>query len=334
VSEVARGVFFTGEHSVELREFPLVGKPGELKVSSLITAISHGTEMLAYTGRLPDTPDGETLDSLKDGYGYPLLYGYMNVGVLEDGSKVFAFRPHQDCFYAAPEDLIYLPDHIETEDAVLLPSLETAFSITHDTGLHFREHAAVVGLGVIGLLTAELLLLAGAASVIAVDYSHSRRERARQLGCRVCAPGPDLLAVVDEQTQGRGVDHAVHTSASSAGLQSCVDMCSHEGHVVEASWYGRDKTSIHLGGAFHRKRIRISSSQVSHIGSALSLRWNKKRRMQELLLLLPQLRPSKYITQRYPLAEAAHAFTCIAQDTNAIQIVLTNEESPNVCHRS
>lgn len=325
MSEVARGVFFTGEHSLVLREFPLVAKPGELKVRSVFSAISHGTEMLAYTGRLPDAADGETLEALKGDYNYPLLYGYMNAGLLEDGSKVFAFRPHQDYFYAAPQDLISIPEQIALQDAVLLPSLETALSITHDTRLVFREHAAVVGLGVIGLLTAELLLMAGAASVLAVDYSPGRRELARQLGCTVCAPGPDLPELVKDLTQGRGVDHAVHTSASPAGLQSCIDSCAHEGQVVEASWYGRDETPIHLGEAFHRRRLRITSSQVSHIQAALSSRWDKHRRIQELLVLLPQVRPSKYITHTIPLAEAAKAFEYIATDHTALQIVLTNE---------
>lgn len=326
MSEVAHGVFFTGDHAVLLREIPLTPKPGELKVTSLVTAVSHGTEMLAYRGRLPDAATGETIEALKGNYHYPLLYGYMNAGLLEDGTKVFAFWPHQDCFYAAPEELIYIPDHISIDDAVLLPSLETAFSITHDTGLRFREHAAVVGLGVIGLLTAELLLLTGAASVIAVDYSPERRELARKLGCSVCAPGAELSELVADLTHGRGVDHAIHTSASPEGLQSCIDICAHEGQVVEASWYGRGETSVRLGEAFHRKRLRIISSQVSHIQAALSLRWDKSRRMQELLALLPQIQPSKYISHTFRLKDAAKAFEYIATDPKALQIVLTNKE--------
>jgi len=326
VSKLARGVFFTGKQSVVLREFPLVAKPGELLVHSLISAISHGTEMLAYNGRLPDTSEGETLEALKGEYSYPLLYGYMNAGRLEDGSKVFAFRPHQDYFYALPEDLICIPEHIELDDAVLIPSLETALSITHDTALSFQEHAAVVGLGVIGLLTAELLLRAGAASVIAVDYSPERRSLAQHLGCNVSAPGPEFSELVNDVTQGRGVDHAIHTSASPEGLQSCVDICAHEGKVVEASWYGRDETPVRLGEVFHRKRIRITSSQVSHIRAELSSRWDKNRRMQALMELLPQVCPSKYISHRFPLAEAAQAFECIATNNKALQIVLTNKE--------
>ncbi|TVR89553.1 MAG: zinc-binding alcohol dehydrogenase [Spirochaetaceae bacterium] len=326
MSELAKGVFFTGKHSVVLHEFPLEAKPGELKVRSLMSAISHGTEMLAYDGRLPDTSEGETLTALKGDYSYPLLYGYMNAGLLEDGSKVFAFRPHQDAFYALPDDLIYIPEHIELEDAVLIPSLETALSITHDTALRFREHAAVVGLGVIGLLAAELLLRAGAASVLAVDCLAERRELAQNLGCTVCAPGPEFSELVSDTTHGRGVDHAIHTSASPEGLQSCIDICAHEGQVVEASWYGRDEIPVRLGEVFHRKRIRITSSQVSHIRAELSSRWDKTRRMGALMELLPQVCPSKYISHRFPLTEAAQAFECIATNRKALQIVLTNKE--------
>lgn len=322
----ARGVFFTGPEQVELREFAVEPAPGLLEVRSALSAISHGTELLAYTGRLPAVAEGETLPALQGEYSYPFLYGYMNAGYLQDGRKVFAFRPHQDLFFAAEDELIPIPDKTSLEDAVLLPSLETALGIVHDSGLRYREQVAVVGLGVIGLLTAELLLRAGAASVTAIDPSPMRRDYAAKLGCSVVPPGSDLVSQVEEFTEGRGFDLAINTSGSAEGLQSCIESVSLEAKVVEASWYGCTKTSLRLGGSFHRKRIRIQSSQVSHISAELSSRWDKARRMSQVLELLPIIRPSRYITDRFSLDRAPEAFQRITETSSVLQVVLTTEE--------
>jgi len=54
----------------------------------------------------------------------------------------------------------------------------------------------------------------------------------------------------------------------------------YSGRVVIGSWYGSKPVQLDLGGAFHRSRIRLISSQVSSLAPELSGRWDKSRRFE------------------------------------------------------
>jgi len=93
--------------------------------------------------------------------------------------------------------------------------------------------------------------------------------------------------------------------------------------VVEASWYGSKRTSLELGASFHRRRLRLVSSQVSSVAAVLGPRWDKRRRLELALELLPALDPSRYITQRFPLQRAQEAFELLDRHPERVlQVVL------------
>ena len=207
---------------------------------------------------------------------------------------------------------------------MFLANLETAVSIVQDLQAIVGETILVVGQGVVGLLVAEILSFGGMYSVISTDRYLIRRAASEEIGCVALDPSDlEIGLKISELTGGRGVDRAVNVSASPEGLQFAIDSLSMEGTVVEASWFGADSVELKLGQSFHRKRLIMRSSQVSHISQLLSPRWNKKRRMDFAVSLLEKIRPSKYITHTYPLKQAADAFAHImskAEDT--IQVVL------------
>jgi threonine dehydrogenase-like Zn-dependent dehydrogenase len=321
----ARALYFLQPGRVGLREEPLEPEPGQVLVRSRLMGISHGTELLAFRGQMPQGLEADaTLGSLPGTLEYPLKYGYSNCGLTERGERVFAFYPHQDLFYADPAELIALPEELSDKEAVFLPNLETAVGIVHDGAVRFGEKVLVAGLGVVGLLVCALLIRSGVREVIAVEPHALRREAARDLGCRVFPPEePDLGERIKALTGGRGVDLAIDTSTSESGLQLALDTLVFEGTLVEASWFGSRKVSLELGRSFHRNRLKLVSSQVSHIGSALLPRWDKRRRLDTALELLAQLRPSRYITQRFPLKRAQEAFELIdRQPGRTIQVAL------------
>ncbi len=97
---------------------------------------------------------------------------------------MFAFHPHQDCFVVDAAAVVPLAG-CDPRQATLLPMVETALQITLDAGAVLGETVVVFGLGVVGLLTAELLQRAGA-RVIAVDPLAWRRDVA------ACRPPPSL----------------------------------------------------------------------------------------------------------------------------------------------
>ncbi len=308
-----------------LRPETLRRRRGQLRVASELMAISHGTEMLIYRGRLPEDLEADTaLKSLSGPLRYPIKYGYSNVGLREDGRRVFAFYPHQDRFYIDPDQTVCLPDSLSSEDAVFLANMETAVGIVHDLAPRLGERVLVIGQGVVGLLVSELLLHSGAGQVTALDRYLLRREAASALGCRVLDPEDrDVRERIFELTDGRGADAAVNTSGSEAGLQLAVDCLAFGATVVEASWYGSRPVTLNLGSAFHRRRLVVRSSQVSRLDPALSGRWDKPRRLALALNLLEEVRPAKYISRRFKLAEGGRAFALL-QDApeTLIQLVL------------
>jgi threonine dehydrogenase-like Zn-dependent dehydrogenase len=322
----ARALYFTRQGQVELRGEPLAPRPGQVRVRSRLMGISHGTELLAFRGQLPSGLEADSvLKSLSGGLDYPLKYGYSTCGVVEEsGQRVFAFYPHQDLFDADPAELVALPPEVSDEQAVFLANLETALGIVHDASPRLGERVLVIGLGVVGLLVSALLLRAGAGLVIGVEPHDLRREQAERLGCRTLAPEePRLGERIATLTGGRGPDAAVNCSGAEAGLQLALDTLCFEGTLVEASWYGSRRVSLELGAAFHRRRLRVVSSQVSSVAAALGPRWDKRRRLELALAMLPELDPSRWITHRFALSQAQEAFELLDRHPERVlQVVL------------
>jgi alcohol dehydrogenase len=160
--------------------------------------------------------------------------------------------------------------------------------------------------------------------LIAVEPHVLRREQAEALGCRTMSPEePRLRERIAELTGGRGPDAAINCSGSEAGLQLAMDTLCFEGTLVEASWYGSRPVTLELGAAFHRRRLRLVSSQVSRVASALGPRWDKRRRLALAVELLPVLDPSRFITHRFPLSRAQEAFELLdRRPERVLQIVL------------
>jgi len=320
----ARALYITAPRSVEVLPITVHCGEDEIEVTSTLMGISAGSEMLAYNGALPQGNHGETLSSLQDASAYPVKYGYVNVGKTADGSRLFAFYPHQDFFSIPPEECVFLPDDVSNEDAIFLANMETALGIVHDARPLVGDVLFVAGQGVVGLLVAELLQRSGHSRVFTADLSSMRREWSEKLGCTALDPETvDVADYLKHNTGGRGVDIAINVSASETGLQLCVDATAFEGTVIEASWYGSKDTTVSLGRAFHRRRLTIKSSQVSHIAAALSPRWTKERRMAFTIDLLREIKPGKYITHRVPLDRGADAFRLLQEKRNEVlQIAL------------
>jgi len=320
----ARALYFEAPGRVELREERLQAEADRVLVRSRLIGISHGTEMLAFRGRMPAELEADAvLESLGGSLAYPLKYGYMNVGETETGNRVFAFHPHQDLFFADPKQLIDLPPDLEFADAIFLANMETALSIAHDANPRVGECVLLIGQGVVGLLTAEILARAGLSRLISVEPYTERRRASQAIGCESLEPGRQVRRRILECTEGRGADIAVNTSASAEGLQLAVDSLVFEGTLVEASWYGTQAVTLDLGRAFHRKRLKLRSSQVSRIDPVLTGRWDKNRRLRYVLELLRSIRPSRYITHRFGLERAQEAYELLEHHPQqSIQVVL------------
>ncbi|HEY0738436.1 MAG TPA: zinc-binding dehydrogenase [Herpetosiphonaceae bacterium] len=334
-SLTARAVWFSAPRTVELRtEIVPPPGPGQVRVQTIASALSHGTERLVYRGEvLPDLP--LDLPTLAGSFGFPIKYGYAAVGRVRDvgpdvtthapGDLVFALHPHQTIFNLPAAGALRLPERIDPLLGVFTANLETAVNIAHDTPLHFGETALIFGQGIVGLLVAQVLRRAGARRVIAVEPAPLRRELARRAGVNlVLEPAADLRDQIQAANAGRAPDVVIEASGSGDALQSAIDNVVQDGAVVVASWYGTKPVQLMLGEHFHRGRVRLISSQVGRLNPALGARWDYARRSQTVLDLLPELVLSDLITHRIPLADAPTAYRLLDEQPEQIgQVILT-----------
>jgi 2-desacetyl-2-hydroxyethyl bacteriochlorophyllide A dehydrogenase len=322
---VAASVWFAGQRRVELRNEEL---PGELdahdvRVEAIASAISHGTEMLVFRGQVPLDLELD-LPTLQGSFAFPIKYGYASVGRVTDtgthvqrlrrGEVVFTHHPHQSA-YVVPESLpIALPPNVDPETGVFLANVETATNVVLDAAPRLGERVVVFGQGVVGLLVTQLLRRTGVSQLTVVDPVGRRRELALRLGADMA-----LETLSDGE-----FDLAIEASGSASALDAALASVAFGGTIVVCSWYGTKPVSVSLGGAFHRRRLRIISSQVSAIDAALQPRWSRERRLAVARDLLAQLELGALISHRIPVERAAEAYRLVDEHPEqTVQVVLT-----------
>src|SRR5437763_289369 len=306
----AHALFHTAPRRVEIRELPMPRpSAGEVIVSTLVSGISSGTERLVYRGEVPeDLALDDTIGALGGVFRYPFRYGYACVGVVEGWDRpVFAFQPHQDVFAARAGDLISLPA-VDPAAATLFPLVETALQVTLDAGTGYRDRVIVLGAGVLGLLTA-LLLQRGGQRPLCAEPRAWRRALAGRLGVPAVPPGE-----LAEEEVPLVIDASGNPDAPSMALT----MLAREGTLLVAAWFGTKPVMLPLGGAFHRRRLTIRSTQVSTIPAGLSARWTRSRRRREAAELLPGLPLAELCTHVFPFGRAADAFRAVDESPDGL----------------
>jgi threonine dehydrogenase-like Zn-dependent dehydrogenase len=303
IAAPARALFHTAPRRVEIRELPPPrAAAGEVLVRTLCSGISGGTERLVYRGEVPaDLALDDTIDALGGTFSYPFAYGYACVGeVAASGDTVFAFHPHQDVFAARADGLIPLPA-IDPAAATLLPMVETALQVTLDAGTGYRDRVIVLGAGVLGLLTGLLLQRSGWRPLHAEPQAW-RRALAGSLG---------TVAVAPEELLAEKVPLVIDASGNPDAPAMALNMLAHEGTLLIASWFGTKPVVLPLGGAFHRRRLVIRSTQVSTVPARLSANWTRARRRRETVELLTELPLAQLCTHVFAFCRATEAFQAV-----------------------
>jgi 2-desacetyl-2-hydroxyethyl bacteriochlorophyllide A dehydrogenase len=330
----SKKIYFTAPRRVEIRRESLPPlTPGQVLVETICSAISPGTEMLIYRGQFPkDLADSN--DTLSAELKYPLPYGYACVGRVVKISKdmrhrwlgrlVFAFKPHSSHFIATPDELIPVSEGLSPETACFLPNMETAVNLVQDSAPILGEDVLVFGQGIVGLLTAVLLVEFPLASLMTCDRYPLRREASLSLGASAALdPNASDFREQVRKMFPSGADLSIEVSGSPEALNDAITLTGYGGRVVIGSWYGEKKALLHLGGAFHRSRIKLIASQVSTIAPGLSARWDKARRFKVAWEALERIQPQKWITHRFSLDQAKEAYALLDENPQeAIQIIL------------
>ena len=350
---------------LELPE-PNIG-PNEILISTIFSLISSGTErMLVQFGKSnlfdkalsqPEKiqqvfdkarTDGifTTIGAVKSKLDELIPLGYCNVGyVVGIGSQVSDFRigervassgPHAEVFSISQNLCASVPNEVSNEEAL--------FTVLGAIGLQgirlakpsFGETFLVSGLGLIGFLTAQLLLAQGC-NVIALDTDPSKVSLAKSLGINALALSSDVNAVdwCLQQTNLLGVDGALITAAtkSSAPINLAAEMCRQRGRIVQIGL-----TGINLSRElFYKKELSFQVSCSSGPGkndknyeNATNdypiglVRWSLKRNFNAVLDSFKKgnLNITGLISHRFSLENVQEAYQLLVNSSQIMGIII------------
>jgi 2-desacetyl-2-hydroxyethyl bacteriochlorophyllide A dehydrogenase len=330
---------------------PLAPGAGEVRIETLYSGISAGTELTAYRGSNPYlhrvwdserrlfAEGAHTVDYPVTGWGYEEVgrvveidYGFDAAPTgdagpgdaasggprLAVGDVVWGIWGHRGdgvLPLAAARHQI-LPPHVDPLHGVFARVGAVALNAVIEADLHVGETVVIFGQGVIGLLATQLAAASGA-DVVAVDALEPRLELARRFGARhtvrAGAPGPSAAEVVRELTGNRGADVCIELSGSYRALGEAVRTAGYNSRVVAAGFYQGGAEALRLGEEFHHNRIELVCSQISGPPARYAHRWTRERLHRDFMRLLAQGRidVSPLIDRVLPVEAAADAFTAL-----------------------
>jgi len=316
--------FKTGETILEEVPSPQVGK-GQILIRTTRSLVSLGTErMLVEFGKAsliqkarqqPDKvkmvldkikTDGliPTLETVFNKLGQPLPLGYCNVGrVIEVGSGVTDFKvgdrvasngPHAE-FVCVPQNLAArVPDNISDEEA--------AFTVIGSIGLQgirllnptLGETVVVTGLGLIGLITAQLLLANGC-KVIGLDIDDAKLEIARSFGVLTFnTRNSDPVSFVESNTGSIGADGVIITASAKTDeiISQAARMSRKRGKIIlvgviglnlsRAEFYEKELT-FQVSCSYGPGRYDDDYEQKGIDYPLPFVRWTEKRNFETIL---------------------------------------------------
>ncbi|HKX33181.1 MAG TPA: zinc-binding alcohol dehydrogenase [Blastocatellia bacterium] len=307
--------------------------PAEIRLRSVLSGISHGTEMNLYRGTTPSFHKSwsESLRLFTNGEAkktYPVFPGYETVAqVVEVGADcpgvkigdlawIDASHGEEHHLPLSTVKTGLLPTAISPTQGIFLALTRVALGGVHDARIHIGDTVTVVGLGTIGLITVQLALRAGASRVFAVDRFPLRLEKACSYGAIGIRSDSDPAREIKELTSGHGTDVAIETSGNIAALQTAIRGVCVGGSVVVVSSYQASADTLFLGEEFHRNRVSIRSSMtVNKCSHRIAPRWNLERLNSTAIGLLQQnqIDVTSLITQVLPFSSAIEAYRLIDQ---------------------
>jgi predicted dehydrogenase/threonine dehydrogenase-like Zn-dependent dehydrogenase len=292
-----------------------------------------------------------TLEAVFNKLGQPLPLGYCNVGQvlavgegvtdISVGDRVASNGPHAEVV-CVPRNLVAkIPDKVSDEEAV--------FTVIGSIGLQgvrllnptLGETVVVIGLGLIGLLTAELLRLNGC-RVIGVDLDEQKLKLAGQKGIITCNPsqGDNPVKFVESHTNGVGADGVIITASAKSDeiISQAALMSRKRGRIIlvgviglnlsRAEFYEKE-LSFQVSCSYGPGRYDDDYEQKGADYPLPFVRWTENRNFQTVLQLIESglLDVKPLITEVVPLEEYQTIYGDIGKGSS-IASLLSYPEKP------
>ena len=352
-------------------------KPGHILIQTTRSLVSLGTErMLVEFGKSnlfqkamqqPDKvkevlnkvkTDGlkPTINAVFNKLGQPLPLGYCNVGKVvavgkgvEDisiGDRVASNGPHAEYVCVAKNLVAKIPENVSDEAA--------SFTVIGSIGLQgirlanptFGETFVVVGLGLIGLITAQLLKANGC-KVIGFDFDSAKVALAQQLGIDAVNPGDgvDQVAYVNNATRNVGADAVIITASNKTNeiISQSAKMSRKRGRIILVGVVGLDISRAD----FYEKELTFQVScsygpgrydddyEQKGIDYPLAfVRWTEKRNFETILQAIStySIQVEPLITERVLLEDYQQIYAEMKGSKSIASILVYPEKSNNLSH--
>ncbi len=354
-------------------------KANHLLINTTVSLISAGTErMLVDFGRAnlidkaraqPDKvkmvlekvqTDGlmTTVDAVRSKLAQPLPLGYCNVGVVTEadkgaetfkvGDRVASNGPHADVVRVGKNLCAKIPDSVSDEEASFVVAASIGLQGIRLAQPTLGECFVVTGVGLIGLLTVQLLRAHGC-RVLAIDFDDAKLALAKEFGAEVCNPGKgeDPIAAGMAFSRGVGVDGVIITASTkeSSPVTQAARMSRKRGRIVLVG-----VTGLELNRAdFYEKELSFQVSCSYGPGRYDPLyeehgqdypigfvRWTERRNFEAVLDMMAsgQVDVKPLITHRFEFEDAAKAYDLLTTDKTALGILLKYSSEPSTRHVS
>lgn len=297
-----------------------------------------------------------TVDAVRSKLAQPIPLGYSSVGVVaEVGRGVTGFSPgdrvvsngsHAEVVRAPVNLCAKIPDGVSDESA--------AFTVVASIGLQgirlvqptLGETVVVMGAGLIGLLTIQMLLANGC-RVLATDFDAAKLALAAKWGAEVCNLGraEDPVAKAMAITDGRGVDAVVITASTPSNdpARQAAQMCRKRGRIVlvgvigmqldRADFYEKELT-FQVSCSYGPGRYDPAYEEGGQDYPIGFVRWTEQRNFEAVLALMASggIDTSDLISRQAPIEDAPALYDVLAQDKTLLG-VLIRYERPSAARR-
>jgi len=342
-------------------------KSGNLLIHTTTSLISAGTErMLVEFGQAnfiqkarkqPDKvkmvldkvkTDGlaTTIDAVKSKLDQPLPLGYCNVGIVaEIGNHVDGFVKGDRVISNGPHaDVVRVPKNLCAKIPVNITDEEASFTVLGSIGLQgirlasptLGECFVVTGVGLIGLITVQLLIANGC-RVLAIDFDQSKLGLAEQFGAEVCNPGKgeDPISAGMAFSRGKGVDGVIITASTPSNdpVSQAAKMSRKRGRIILVGVVGLELSRAD----FYEKELSFQVSCSYGPGRYESgyedqgsdypigfVRWTEQRNFEAVLDMISneRLDVKTLISHRYGFDNALEGYETLTNDKSALGIIL------------
>jgi len=340
---------------------------GQLLISTSASLISAGTEkMLVEFGRggliekarqQPDKvrmvldkirTDGlqPTFQSVVSKLDQPFPLGYCNVGrVTSVGSGVTGFQlkdrvvsngKHAEVVSVPINLCARVPDNVSDEEAAFAVLGAVALQGIRLAQPTLGETVVVTGLGLVGLLTVQLLRAHGC-RVLGLDFDSDKLALAKQFGAEVVdlAAGQDPIDVASNYSRGRGADAVIIAAAtqSSAPIHQAALMCRKRGRIVLVGVTGlelsRDdffekELTFQVSASYGPGRFDPNYEEKGQDYPIGFVRWTEQRNFEAVLDMMSdgRLNVKPLISHRFDIGEAEKAYDLVSAGPTSLGILL------------